>query len=159
VFFQSDKVDTRVSVLEEKMTNSENRMSKLDSAIQALSEISQNISRMLAIHEERIEQQNRTDTDIGHKIKELERKNSEDHEKVILKFDHLEQTISTKFKEADETRDTMVGNLNTKITKLTNVRMIAIGVGVAILFAINRPQIIIDFLTPDPPSPTMNSSK
>lgn len=159
MFFQEDKVNTRVSVLEEKMSNSENRMSKLDSAIQALSEISQNISRMLAIHEEKIEHQSKTDIDIGQKIKELERKNTEDHEKVIDRFDKLENHLNEKFEKERKARDEGISMVDKKVTKLMNIRLIGVGILMVIGFALSKPGVIIDILTDSPQSPTIERAK
>ena len=53
--------DTKVAVLEEKVSIYEQMMNKIEDAIHAISETSQNISRMLAIHDERLEQAVRSD--------------------------------------------------------------------------------------------------
>ena len=44
----------RVEVLEERLANFETLVSRLDSAIEKIAEVNNNVSRMLAVHEERI---------------------------------------------------------------------------------------------------------
>ena len=86
-------VDTRVAILEEKFSMYEQMMNKMESAIHTISETCQGISKMLAIHEERIESTYKSDDHILEKIKDMEKKNSEDHKKVIGKIEKLETKI------------------------------------------------------------------
>lgn len=86
-------VDTRVAILEEKFSVYEQMMNKMESAIHTISETCQGISKMLAIHEERIETTYKADNNILEKIKDMEKKNSEDHKKVIEKIEKLETKI------------------------------------------------------------------
>ena len=65
--------DTKVAVLEEKVSIYEQMMNKIEDAIHAISETSQNISKMLAIHEERLEQAVRSDKVIIGMIEELKK--------------------------------------------------------------------------------------
>ena len=71
----------------------EQMMNKMESAIHTISETCQGISKMLAIHEERIESTYKSDDHILEKIKDMEKKNSEDHKKVIGKIEKLETKI------------------------------------------------------------------
>ncbi len=45
----------KVAVLEERLENFETLVSRLDSAIEKIAEVNNNVSRMLAVHEERID--------------------------------------------------------------------------------------------------------
>ena len=49
--------DVKVAVLEERLENFETLVSRLDSAIEKIAEVNNNVSRMLAVHEERITKQ------------------------------------------------------------------------------------------------------
>ena len=89
MFNQSQKVDTRVAILEEKYTIYEKMMDKLENAILTISEINQNISKMLTVHEEKIDHNIKNDEIIFDKFKRLQDKNSEEHQKVMDKFDSL----------------------------------------------------------------------
>jgi hypothetical protein len=51
----------RVEVLEERLANFETLVSRLDSAIEKIAEVNNNVSRMLAVHEERITKQEEID--------------------------------------------------------------------------------------------------
>ena len=91
-------VDTRVAILEEKFSVYEQMMNKMESAIHTISETCQGISKMLAIHEERIEATYKADNHILEKIKDIENRNTEEHNKVITKIEKLEEKIESLIK-------------------------------------------------------------
>ena len=105
MFNKNEKVDTRVAILEEKFSVYEQMITKIEDAIRAISETSQGISKMLAIHEERIEVSNRTDDSILVKLKDVEDKNNIEHTKVITKIENLQ----TKIEEASRIKWIAVG--------------------------------------------------
>ena len=59
--FQNSSTETKLALLEERLSVYEKMMKKIDSAIEKISETSQTISKMLAIHDERIEQTVKSD--------------------------------------------------------------------------------------------------
>ena len=52
--------EVKVAVLEERLENFETLVSRLDSAIEKIVEVNNNVSRMLAVHEERITKQKKS---------------------------------------------------------------------------------------------------
>lgn len=102
MFNQNTSVDTKVAVLEQKVNTYEQMMYKIEDAIHAISETNQNISKMLAVHDERLEQVMRSDEVI---IKMLaEQKKSLEAEDVDLsdRIDELEVKINDKLKSINE---------------------------------------------------------
>ena len=61
----------KVAILEERLGNFEAIVTKLDSAIEKLAEVNNNVSRMLAVHEERISKQEDIDAVLFDKILSL----------------------------------------------------------------------------------------
>ena len=68
-------------------------MNKIDEAIQLMGKSSQNISRMLAVHEEKLEQCNRADDMISKMISEIGKENSKKHEVVDERIGVLEEKV------------------------------------------------------------------
>lgn len=64
----------QLAVLQERFKAHEQIIEKVDTAIQTLSETNQNICKMLAVHDERITGQARTDDDICKKVDDIENK-------------------------------------------------------------------------------------
>ena len=83
----------KVAVLEEKLQNFEAIVSKLDSAIEKLAEVNNNVSRMLAVHEERITKQEELDSVLFDKIDKLRDKMDRDHDLVTSRISVLERKL------------------------------------------------------------------
>ena len=83
--------EIKVAVLEEKLQNFEAIVSKLDSAIEKLAEVNNNVSRMLAVHEERITKQEELDSVLFDKIDKLRDKMDRDHDLVTSRISLLER--------------------------------------------------------------------
>jgi hypothetical protein len=83
----------RVAVLEEKLQNFETLVSRLDSAIEKLAEVNNNVSRMLAVHEERITKQEEIDSVLFDKIDKLRDKMDSDHDNTTKRLSLLERKL------------------------------------------------------------------
>ena len=83
----------KVAVLEERLQNFETLVSRLDSAIEKLAEVNNNVSRMLAVHEERISKQEEIDSVLFDKIDKLRDKMDLDHDSVTKRLSILERKL------------------------------------------------------------------
>ena len=83
----------KVAVLEERLQNFETLVSRLDSAIEKIAEVNNNVSRMLAVHEERITKQEEIDTVLFDKIDKLRDKMDSDHDSVTKRLSLLERKL------------------------------------------------------------------
>tara|TARA_Y100000004_G_scaffold96145_1_gene107746 strand:+ start:594 stop:995 length:402 start_codon:yes stop_codon:yes gene_type:complete len=83
----------KVAVLEEKLQNFESVVTKLDSAIEKIAEVNNNVSRMLAVHEERISKQEDIDAVLFDKIDKLRDKMDLDHDSVGKRLSLLERKL------------------------------------------------------------------
>ena len=83
----------KVAVLEERLENFEMFVSKLDAAIEKIAEVNNNVSRMLAVHEERISKQEEIDSVLFDKIDKLRDKMDSDHDSVSKRLSLLERKL------------------------------------------------------------------
>ena len=83
----------KVAVLEERLQNFETLVTRLDSAIEKLAEVNNNVSRMLAVHEERISKQENIDEILFDKIDKLRDKMDSDHDHVTKRLSLLERKL------------------------------------------------------------------
>ena len=83
----------KVAVLEERLQNFESVVSKLDAAIEKIAEVNNNVSRMLAVHEERISKQEEIDSILFDKIDKLRDKMDSDHDSVTKRLSILERKL------------------------------------------------------------------
>ncbi len=73
-------------------------MKKIDSAIEKISETSQTISKMLAIHDERIEQTVKSDEIIIKMVEEIKKSNTTEHKSVLDRVEEIEKTVGDLLK-------------------------------------------------------------
>jgi hypothetical protein len=73
MFNQNTSSDTKIAVLEERLSSYEMMMRRIDEAIQLMGKTSQNISKMLAVHEEKIENCGKTDEMISNMIHDMKK--------------------------------------------------------------------------------------
>ncbi len=127
MFNQNTSYDTKIAVLEERLSSYEIMMRKIDEAIQIMGKTSQNISKMLAVHEEKIENCGKTDEMISNMIHEMKDENKEQHRQVSEKIQSLE----------------------TKVEDLVKFRWIIAGAAILLSFAVSQSHMVVDILTPD----------
>ena len=65
--------ETKVAILEEKLNSSDQLLTKIESAIDKLIEANSNITRMLAVHDEKLDKQDKIDAVLFEKIDSLHR--------------------------------------------------------------------------------------
>ena len=83
----------KVALIEQKLDDLKPIIVKLDSAIEKLSEVNISVSRMLAVHEERISKQEEIDTVLFAKIDKLRDKMDADHDSVLSRLRGLEKRV------------------------------------------------------------------
>lgn len=137
MFNQNTSSDTKIAVLEERLSSYEVMMRKIDEAIQIMGKTSQNISKMLAVHEEKIENCGKTDEMISNMIDEMKRENKEQHKEVSDKIQSLE----------------------TKLEELAKFRWIIAGAAILLSFAVSQSHIVVDILTPNQEPVKVESTK
>ena len=85
--------EVKVAVLETRLENFETLVSRLDSAIEKIAEVNNNVSRMLAVHEERLSKQEDIDAVLFDKIDKLRDKMDSDHDSVTKRLSLLEKKL------------------------------------------------------------------
>jgi len=127
MFNQNTSADTKIAVLEERLSAYEVMMHKIDEAIQLMGKTSQNISKMLAVHEEKIDQCNKTDDLIAKMVTDLKEENQKHCDSVNEKIEKIEN----------------------KLDEFVKYRWIIVGVFAVVSFALSQSPMVVDFLTPD----------
>ena len=89
----ADRVTT--AVLKEKVDNIEKVFNRIDDAIGKIVEVNNNVSKMLAVHDERLVKQEKIDEVLFKKIDELHVKMDEDHKAVLERLGNLERKVWT----------------------------------------------------------------
>ncbi len=85
--------NNKVEVVNQKVEDMKPLIHKMEKAIEKLSELNTSVSRMLAVHEERITKQEEIDTILFAKIDQLRDKMDVDHNSVLSRIHGLEKTV------------------------------------------------------------------
>ena len=83
----------KLAVLEQKIEDLKPIVLRIDVAIAKLSEVNTTVSRMLAVHEERISKQEEIDKVLFIKIDKLRDKMDADHDSVLQRLRGLEKRV------------------------------------------------------------------
>ena len=114
----------KIAVLEQKLEDLKPIVLRIDAAIEKLSEVNTTVSRMLAIHEERISKQEEVDSILFAKVDKLRDKIDGDNDRINQRLRQLEKRV-----------------------------WMAIGGVVVASFIMNNAGVVTNMLTaPDPPS-------
>lgn len=135
--FSKSSNETKIAVLEERLTSYEVMMKKIDEAIQIMGQTGQSISKMLAVHEEKLENSNKTDETIFNRIRSMEDKNTEEHGRVIDRFKSLEEKIDDRIESVDK-----------KVDDVAKFRWLVVGGLIIISFVFSQSSAVVDILTP-----------
>ena len=127
MFNQNTPTDTKIAVLEERLSSYEVMMRKIDEAIQIMGKTSQSISKMLAVHEEKIDQCHKADDYVGRLIEELKIENKDSHDAVVARIEKVEN----------------------KLEEFAKYRWIIVGIFAVVSFAVSQSHVVVDLLTPD----------
>lgn len=136
--FSKSSNETKIAVLEERLTSYEIMIKKIDEAIQIMGKTSQTISKMLAVHEEKLDNTNKNDELIVDRIKTMESKNTEEHHRVIERFEFIDSKINDRIEILDK-----------KVDEVTKFRWLIMGGVIIISFIFSQSSMVVDILTPD----------
>ena len=90
---ERDPDNIKLAVLEEKLVNMVEVISRLDTTIEKLSDLSVNVSKMLAVHEEKLEFTRESIAETAKDIDELEDKFQGKIEETIIRVNTLERKV------------------------------------------------------------------
>jgi len=85
--------DIKVAVLEQKLEDLKDIIVKIDDAIEKLSEVNSNVTKMLAVHEQRISKQEETDSILFTKIDKLRDKVDRDYDAIVSRVQTIEKRV------------------------------------------------------------------
>jgi hypothetical protein len=107
--FPPSSTETKIALLEERINVYEQMMQRIDTAIQKIGETSQNISQMLAIHNEKIEQCNRTDNIIVNMIEDIKKSSKEQHDAISKELSERIEKVEEKVESISQFKWKAVG--------------------------------------------------
>ena len=93
MYSPSQTIETKVAILEEKIHTTEQLMQRIESAIEKISEVNANVTKMLVVHEEKINNGEKIEDILFTKMDQLKDKMDKDHTAVLEKLQGLEKKV------------------------------------------------------------------
>ena len=131
----SQDLNTEVALLKKEVSDIKVIFSRLDIAIEKITDVSSCVNRMLAVHEEKIanqeEAQSRANTEITTDIKEL-------HSRVTSNYKELTDMITQQHKEQAQQMQELRNELAGRVGVLEKWRWLIIGGSIVVGFIIQK---------------------
>ena len=128
-------LNTEVALLKKEVSDIKVIFSRIDVAIEKITDVSSCVNRMLAVHEEKIanqeEAQSRANTEFTNDIKEL-------HSRVTSNYKELTDMITQHHKEQALQIQQIKNDLNSRVGILERWRWLIIGGSIVIGFIIQK---------------------
>lgn len=122
------------------------RFDKIEEAISKLSSVASDMSRMLAVHDQRLQQQEKMSDTIG---AQLEKRKDEVDKKFDLVYETIksgDESIKQEIKKIVDARDKQIDGANEKISKLEKWQWMVMGgsavIGYLIHLGLNAAKIL-----------------
>ena len=130
-----NNIETEVALLKKEVSDIKFVFSRLDVAIEKITDVSTCVNRMLAVHEEKIanqeEAQVRANNEFTTDIKEL-------HSRVTTNYKELTDMIQTHHKEDAINQQKLRDDLNSRVGILEKWRWLIIGGSIVIGFVLQK---------------------
>lgn len=129
----TDNLDIRVELegIKKDLENVSSINSRLDTAIEKLADVSSSIKSMLAVHEEKIERQEKTDEVIFEKIKDRADEIDSVYRELQREINQVERRLLIEIKA-------LRNDIGGRVSMLEKARWILLGAAIVIVFLLTK---------------------
>lgn len=147
-----NKIAPKLEILEAKFAmyeeTSKQMIEKLEIAVEKISDSNNKIATILSKHDEKIHTNIKSEESLFHELETMRLENRELHSQDNDRISETNEKISLK-----------INNIETKIEEFSKFRWIAIGILIVLSFIFSHSNAVVEVLTSEPNSATINSSK
>jgi chromosome segregation ATPase len=128
-----DNLDIRVELegIKKDLENVSSINSRLDTAIEKLADVSSSIKSMLAVHEEKIERQEKTDEVIFEKIKDRADEIDSVYRELQREINQVERRLLIEIKA-------LRNDIGSRVSMLEKIRWILLGAAIVVVFLLTK---------------------
>lgn len=129
----------KVAVLEQRVQDLKEFVLKVDDAIEKISQVNVNLTKMIAVHEEKIETRERAEKSLNEKIDAIYTQMQEDHKNVLSELQRLSTNIDNRLTKVKNNQN----RINLKIA-------VVMAIGAFLGFVIQNSGFFVKILAPSP---------
>ena len=137
--FSKHDMYTQVELLKKEISDMKGIYQRLDTAIEKIGDVSNSINRMLAVHEEKITQQEevqiRSDAEFSANVKEL-------HSRITTNTKEMMALMSEQHREQTEAMSKLKIELQSRVGVLEKWRWLIIGGSIVVGFILQKMMIL-----------------
>ena len=130
-----NKIVTSVAVLQ-------NVVYKIDNTVAEIAKASTEVSRLLIVHDNRLNNLENNNKETSTDVKDLYKKMEETTKKIVDKLDSMETRIETRFKEQEDKSDAYREDISDRLTVIETWKWLIIGGSVVIGYLIDHSDIM-----------------
>ena len=130
-----NRLITEVAVLQ-------NVVYKIDNTVAEIAKASTEVSRLLIVHDNRLNNLENNNKETATDVKDLYKKMEETTKKIVDKLDSMETRIETKFKEQEDKSDAYREDISDRLTVIETWKWLIIGGSVVIGYLIDHSDIM-----------------
>ena len=129
----NDNLDIRVELegIKKDLENVSSINNRLDTAIEKLADVSSSIKSMLAVHEEKIERQEKTDEVIFEKIKDRANEIDSVYRELQREINQVERRLLIEIKA-------LRNDIGSRVSMLEKARWILLGAAIVVIIMISK---------------------
>ncbi len=129
----ADNLDLRVQIegIKKDLENVSNINDRLDTAIEKLTDVSSSIKSMLAVHEEKITKQEKTDEVIFEKIKDRADEIDSVYRELQREINQVERRLLIEIKA-------LRNDIGSRVSMLEKLRWILLGAAIVVIFLLTK---------------------
>ena len=130
---ENDNTDLRVQIegIKKDLENVSNINERLDTAIEKLTDVSSSIKSMLAVHEEKISKQEKTDEIIFEKIKDRADEIDSVYRELQREINQVERRLLIEIKA-------LRNDIGSRVSMLEKLRWILLGAAIVVIFLLTK---------------------
>ena len=95
-----------------------NVVTRIDNSIAAMTEVSSNIGKLLAVHEERLNQLEKDQNVVGLDIRDIHSRITTMSREIVDKLEATEKTLENKIKESNDATSKKLNEINQEMRKI-----------------------------------------
>lgn len=130
-----NKTVTELAVLQ-------NVVYKIDNTVAEIAKASTEVSRLLIVHDNRLNNLENNNKETTTDVKDLYKKMEETTKKIVDKLDSMETRIETKFKEQEDKSDAYREDISDRLTVIETWKWLIVGGSVVIGYLIDHSDIM-----------------
>ena len=137
-------METRVTVLEKEINQVTGLFGRLDTTIEKLSDVSNSIKQLLAVHETKLTQHEKTHRDVYDEIERRRKESTEQHASIQKEMASMQGNFKKEIEDVERRITDEIKTLKNSIEAVsskTNIvydwKTLLIGGGIVLMFVIN----------------------